>query len=135
MIDDVPPRVVEQRCRSRIMECLGYLQDGDSIMRTYGTSLYINYFFDWMPIDDHVPLVNSAMTVEEIRAVEEVRALMVQAVQGFPQSDDDFISSGWIERISGPAAAALRLMSERGVFSEEVEEDTPSQQGRFDVTF
>lgn len=125
---DASPRLVDQRLRNRIIEQLQGLRRGDAEVREFGGNNYINGFFDGMPLEDDAPLKNSAMTAEEIAAVEDVRALMIQATLNTAQSlaDEDFIAGGWPARIAPPAADALNLLMTRGRFSEDFEEIEPA---------
>ena len=128
VMDDVSPRLVDQRIRNRIIEQLECLANGDAYVRDYGPNGYLNAFFDWMPIEDRESFENAAMTSEEVASVEGVRALMMQASNLTPHvlEEAEFISSGWPKRIAEPASDAVKLLTGRGRFSESVEENEPT---------
>jgi hypothetical protein len=129
-VDDRPSeRLVDQRVRNRVMEVLEPLAEGDEGVRSRGNAEYVNGFFDF--IDDKAPgdwRTMSTLVPAEVAALDEIQRLLLDAVAATGQicSDDDFIASGWPERIRPVAAEALNLMRRRGRFSEDHEEETPS---------
>jgi hypothetical protein len=125
-------RLVEQRLRSRAMEALETLSDGDDGVRTAGVAENVNEFFD--VIDDEAPWhwqEWTCFTPGEVEALDQVQQLLNAACAATPQvcSEKVFIGSGWPARIQPPAAEALELMRARGRFREDVEEDQPSLPG------
>lgn len=67
------------------------------------------------------------MTPPEVDAVSKVLSVVNAAVADIGDvGDDAVIASGWLERISPVAKAALDLMLTRGCFDEEFEELEPS---------
>jgi hypothetical protein len=127
--DQPSERLVEQRLRNRAIEALEALAAGDDGVRAMGTSEYLNLFFD--TIDDEIPWQWrewSTFTPDEVAALDRVHRTLLDAIAATPQirSIDEFIASGWPARIAPVAATALGLMQTRGRFSEEREEDSPS---------
>ena len=124
-------RIVEQRMRSRAMEALEALSEGDGGVRSVGVGEYVEQFFD--VINDDVPWhwrTWSCFTSEEVERLDEVHNLLVAACDATPHittDDDAFIASGWPSRIQPAALAALSVMQARGRFREDAEEETPSQ--------
>jgi hypothetical protein len=123
-MEDVSPRLVDQRIRNRIIWQMADLARGDAYVRHWGPSNYFNDFFDWMPLDDETPIHSLAMTSVELAAVEHVRTLMQQACKATPKflTIDSFILSGWPTQIAGPASEALKTLMERGELSDNIEE-------------
>lgn len=129
-MDDSPSdRVIEQRLRNRAIEALEVLAQGDDGVRAVGNSDYINYFFDTID-DDVLPgwRDSSALTPDEVLELDRVQRVLLDACSATPQvePDDDFIASGWPERIKPIATDALAVMLQRGRFREDREEDAPS---------
>ncbi len=130
--DQPSERLVLQRMRNRVMEALDLLADGDEGVRSAGNAEYVNHFFDF--IDDDVPLQWrewSTLTADEVAALDKVLRALLDACAETPAvcTDDEFIASGWPERVKQIAGAALALMRARGRFHEEYEEDSPSITG------
>jgi hypothetical protein len=101
------------------MEVLEPLAEGDEGVRSRGNVDYVNGFFDF--IDDETPWdwrTNSTLVPAEVAALDEIQRLLLDAVAATGKicSDDDFIASGWPERIRPVAAEALSLMRRRGRF-------------------
>jgi hypothetical protein len=127
--DQPSERLVQQRLRNRAMEALEALADGADGVRSVGNAEYVNEFFD--TIDDRVPWrwrEWSTFTPDEVTALDMVHRLLLSACVATPKvcSDDEFIASGWPERIKPAASAALTLMRARGRFSEDRDEESPS---------
>ena len=111
------------------MEALDPLSKGAVGVREVGVAEYIEQFFD--AISDDAPWhwrTWSCFTPAEVAGLDEVHRLLVAACDDTrgSQAQDAFIASGWPDRIQPAAGAALSLMTQRGRFSEEVEEDEPS---------
>ena len=129
-MDDRPTeRIIEQRLRNRAIEALDLLARGNEGVRAVGNAEYVNSFFD--TIDDDVPWHWrdwSTFTPTEVNQLDRVQRLLLEACDATPRScsDEEFIESGWPERVKPVAASALKLMRERGLFSEDREEDSPS---------
>jgi hypothetical protein len=126
-----PPssRVVDQRVRNRVIDAVEVLAGGPDGVRSASTAEYINMFFD--VVDDDMPgdwRDLSTYTKAEVIELERVLGLMLDAVAATPEicTDDEFIASGWPERIQPFAARALATMLRRGRFREDVEEDAAS---------
>ncbi|MGH3266962.1 MAG: hypothetical protein ACRDNS_33840 [Trebonia sp.] len=70
----------------------------------------------------------STYTKAEVTELERVLGVMLDAVAATPTfyTDDEFIASGWPQRIQPIAARALATMLGRGRFREDVEEDAAS---------
>ncbi|RKQ88227.1 hypothetical protein C8N24_6269 [Solirubrobacter pauli] len=132
-MDDRPSeRVIEQRLRNRAIESLDLLAEGNDGVRSVGHAEYVNVFFD--TIDDEAPWQWrdwSTFTPVEVHELDRVQRLLLEACAATPRicSDEEFIESGWPERIKPVAAGALKLMRERGLFREDREEDSPSGPG------
>jgi hypothetical protein len=123
-------RLVEQRMRNRAMEALVALSGGDSGVRSVGVGEYVNQFFD--VIDDDIPWLWrdwSCFTPDEVEGLDAVHGLLKAACAATPRidTDDDFIASGWPDRIRPAARRALDVMQARGRFREDVEEESPSE--------
>jgi len=126
-----PPssRLVDQRVRNRVIDAVDVLAGGPDGVRAASTPEYINMFFD--VVDDDMPgdwRDLSTYTTAEVTELEQVLSLMLQAVAAIHKicRDDEFIASGWPERIQPVAARALDTMLRRGRFREDIEEDEPS---------
>jgi hypothetical protein len=97
------------------------------------TDVYEHFesFFDAFPFEGE-PYPNEALTEKERAAVTSVHALVKQAYDWLPHIKrhhatwDEYIASGWPQRIEPVAEGALKLMLNRGRFSEEHEEEAPS---------
>jgi hypothetical protein len=132
-VDDRPSeRIIEQRLRNRAMEALELLAKGDDGVRAMGNADYVNGFFD--TVDDDSPWDWrdwSTFTPPEVEELDRMQGVLREACAATPKvcSDDDFISSGWPGRIKPVAASALELMRRRGLFREDLEEDSPSRRG------
>lgn len=122
-------RLMDQRVRNRIMECLLGFAEGDDDVRQSGAAEYFESFYDWVPHrDDGGMRANSALTPDERCVVTEVSAMLDDACDATPRdvTVDQLIASGWPERIRPVAQRALDLMLRRGRFDEEREEQEPS---------
>lgn len=127
--DEPSDRLIHQRCRNRIMEALHTLADGDAGVREAGSNFFED-FYDWIPHRDHGEMAhNSAVTPEERALLHRVSAILDDACDAKPRDmePEDFVATGWPKRIQAVATEALALMRARGRFSEDVEEETPSQ--------
>lgn len=125
-------RLVQQRLRNRAIDALEVLAGGDEGVRAAGTGEYVNQFFD--TIDDDSPWhwrEWSTFTAAEVTALDSVQRVLLEACAATPQicPDDEFVASGWPERIKPVANAALDLMRRRGRFREDREEASPSLTG------
>lgn len=123
-------RLIGQRMRHRVMEALEPLAEGEEGARSVGVVEYVEMFLDF--INDDIPWrwrEWSIFTSAEVAALEQVHDLLVRACDDTPGIDEveAFILSGWPRRLQPPASKALGLMTARGRFSEDVEEDEPSQ--------
>ena len=122
-------RLVAQRVRNRIMEEIWGLSRGDKGVCEAGPTEWFETFFDWFPYKGE-PDWFPAMTPEETKAVLEVCCIMQQAISDTDISKfpvvDEIIQTGWPQRVAPVAKQALDLMVRRGRFSEEKEEDEPS---------
>jgi hypothetical protein len=120
-----------QHLRNRTIDALETLADGDAGVRQVGPEEYVLGFFD--TIDDRSPWnwrEWSCFTAEEVVALDEVHNLLVAACDAMPVIDgDEFIETGWPARIQPLAARALGLMRDRGRFSDDHEEEEPSDHG------
>jgi len=127
---EVSQRLIDQRCRNRIMECLLSFADADNAdLRRWGASEYFEGFYDWVPHRDHGGMLpNSALTPNERRLVAEVSSMVDDACDATPVdiTADELIASGWPERIRPIARRVLDVMLQRGRFDEEREEQEPS---------
>jgi hypothetical protein len=127
-MDEAPSdRLVEQRLRNRMMEALLSLVEWERDLRDWGGCEYFESFFDFFPYDRGLQ-ANSSMTAEEQAACSDVHALMVAACNATPRmvTAEQLIAAGWPQRIAPVAHRALKMMVERGRFSEEREEMMPS---------
>jgi len=121
-------RIIEQRLRNRAIEALGVLAEGDVGVRAVGTGDYVNGFFDVIDDDVSSEWRNwSTLTPAEVSELDRVQQLLLDPCARTPQvcSDDEFIASGWPERVKPVAAGAVALMRQRGLFHEDREEESP----------
>jgi hypothetical protein len=124
------PRLVEQRIRNRAIESIEVLSEGDEGVRSVGVGEYVNQFFDI--IDDDISWgwrEWSTFTPEEVDLLDKVHGLLKEACRQTPQvlTDDDFIASCWPTLIQPTARRALNLMTTRGRFREDIEEEQPTE--------
>jgi hypothetical protein len=129
-VEDRPSeRVIEQRLHNRVLESLEILARGDDGVRELGNADYVNQFFDW--IDDEAPWdwrAYSTWTPSEVAELDEVQQQLRRACDETPRicTDEEFISSGWPERVAPVAVRALAVLRQRRWFREDAEEDSPS---------
>jgi hypothetical protein len=129
MEDNPSHRIIDQRIRNRIMEALLTLAEGDEGVRQLWPTEYFESYYDWIPHRDHGGIrPNSTITADERALLFEVSSILDDACDATPgkMTADELIATGWTKRIQPVALKALILMRERGRFSEEQEEDTPS---------
>ena len=130
MEDQPSDRLVGQRIRNRIMEAVESLANGDDGVCSEWPSDYFENFYDWIPHrdDGEMPLI-SAISTDERTLLLKVSRVLDDACDATPKnmSADELIATGWPKRIQPVAQKALDLMRDRGRFSEEQEEDTPSE--------
>jgi hypothetical protein len=122
-------RIINQRIGNRIMDVLLTLAKGDEGARQVWPAEYFESFYDWIPHRDHGGIrPNSAITADERALLLEVSSILDDACDVTPgnMTADELIATGWPKRIQPVALKALILMRERGRFSEEQEEDTPT---------
>lgn len=110
------------------MEALEPLSKGAEGVHEAGVVEYVEQFFD--AINDDLPWhwrTWSCFTPDEVTGLADVYRLLVDACRATRGIDapEAFVASGWPDRIQPAATAALALMSRRGRFSEDVEEDEP----------
>ena len=129
-MDEKPSdRIIHQRIRNRIMEVVVTLAEGDDGVRRVWPTEYFESFYDLIPHrDDGEMRPNSAITADERALLLEVSSILDDACDATPHNmtAHELIATGWPKRIQPVARKALILMRERGRFSEEQEEDTPS---------
>lgn len=113
-----------------MLECFEYLADGDQAVRTLGFKEYFELFFDQFPYDGAWSL--ATLDDAEIRVTRKVLDIMRAALEATPSSmaEDDFIQSGWPERIQPLAIRAVETFLKRGRSNEEAEEIEPSPSKR-----
>lgn len=89
-------------------------------------------FFDFFPYDGE-PYPNDALTKDERAALTDVHALVKLAYDWLPHLKrhhatwDEYIATGWPQRIEPVADETLKLMLKRGRFAEDREEEVPSR--------
>lgn len=105
------------------MEALETLALGDEGVRAVWPTEYFEGFYDFIPYGGK-PHPNSCISPEEKVAFSHVRMIVDEASDATPpiMTADEFIVTGWPERIRPIAQEALSLMEARGRFSEELEE-------------
>jgi hypothetical protein len=115
-------RGADIRWRRLILDCFDYLADGDVIVRRFGFGDYFEFFFDRFPYEGDYRLPVS-MTADEVETTHKVVSIMREALEDTPgrMSEDDFIATGWPERIRPIAAEAMRIFSQRGRLDEDVD--------------
>lgn len=129
MEDKPSDRVIDQRIRNRIMEAVLTLADGDAGARQAEHVQYFECFYDWIPHrDDGEMHVNGAITADERAALLDLSRILDDACDATQRNmtADELIATGWPKRIQPVARKALDLMRQRGRFSEDHEESTPS---------
>ena len=126
-MEDVSDRLFDQRARNSIIFEPLELVEWRRSLKKYGPDEYHESFFTWFP-ESGEPYPNVAITIEERLALQEVQALMIEASRTdyFDLSSEEFIATGWPERIAPVAASALRVMLARGLFSSDREEPAPT---------
>ncbi|MDD7973908.1 hypothetical protein [Roseinatronobacter alkalisoli] len=127
----VSPRLIDQRLRNRIMEVLEVVAAGTAGVHSVGASEFFELFYDLLPYGERGKnRSNTAISNAEWAAIGTVRSLMDDACDSTSACirEADLNLSGWPDRIQPAAEAALKLMWERGRFSEDVEEAVPTQQ-------
>jgi len=108
------------------------LADGDDGVRREWPAEYFESFYDWTPHrGDGEMRPNSAITADERASLLEVSWILDDACDATlgklgNMTADELIVTGWPRRIQPVAQKALALMSQRGRFSEDLEEDAPS---------
>ena len=122
-------RLVHQRIRNRIMEVVETLADGDDGVLREWPHEYFESFYDWIPHRAHgeMPSISTVSADERVLLID-VSRILDDACDATPKNmtADELIATGWPKRIQPMAQKALYLMRDRGRFSEEQEEDTPS---------
>jgi hypothetical protein len=128
LTEEVSRQVVAQRIRNRLLEIAIGMAAGEQYVREVGAIEWFELFFDWMPRTVEQPFYNSSMTDRECEAVSALRAIVLEACAETPQmvTDDQLISSGWLQRVQPVANRLVTLMKSRGISSEDVEENEPS---------
>jgi hypothetical protein len=53
MDNEISDRLLDQRCRNRIIEVIETLAAGDEGVRGVGAKEYFEQFYDWLPHRDH----------------------------------------------------------------------------------
>ena len=130
MEEQLSDRLVDQRIRNRIMEAVETLADGDEGVRRESPGEYFESFYDWIPHRDNGGMhPNSAISPDEEALLLEISGILDDACDATPcnMTADELIATGWPNRIQPFARKALDLMRVRGRFSEENEEDAPSE--------
>ncbi len=127
MAEGISRRLLDQRLRNRIMEALLGLVEWQDDLRAVGFAEHFESFFDFFPYEDE-PETNGAITSEERIAIAAAHGLMVGAMNDTPRdmTIEQYVATGWPQRIAPVAEKALRLMLARGRFSEQQEEAEPS---------
>ena len=110
-----------------MMEVLLSLVEWREKLQRAGLAEYFESFFDFFPYEGELA-PNGAMTQEENVAVGHVHRLMIDAMDATPyeMTEADYTATGWPQRIEPVAEQALKLLLQRGRFSEEQEEAEPS---------
>lgn len=113
--------------RNGALDVLHMLVDWRETLKTISASGCTNFFFDFVPDEaDGTWKPTSCYAAEESAAMQEVFRLMTLSAEAPWSTDEEFITSGWPERIAPAAYEALDLMRARGWFSDDKEEDIPS---------
>lgn len=104
----ISPKLIDERLRSRFIDVIELLADGDDTVNLFGFGGYFNWFFDYFPEDgDFVPL--SSMSINETAAANELLKEMLSAAEATPQhmTEAEFIATGWPTRIQLIARRAI----------------------------
>lgn len=127
--DDVSARVVDQRCRNRLIEIVETFAEGPNgpVMRAIGPGDPIQDFFMYVS-DDCIPQSNSALSAEETLEAIALCEVISKALDASsrPLDDTEFIEAGWADEIMPIAQRVLEVFLRRGRFDEEKEEAEPS---------
>lgn len=128
-MEEISDRLLDQRLRNRAMEEIWGLVEWQESLQSGGFTEYFESFFDFFPYEGETEQ-NGAMTPDERAAIAEVHMLMIEAMNATPSdmTAEQFIATGWPNRVEPAAERALRLMLKRGRFSEEYEEPAPSSE-------
>jgi hypothetical protein len=111
------------------MEAVHTIADGEEGVRRELPDEYFESFYTWIPHHDDGELEpNSTITPEERTGLLELSAILDEACDATPKimSADEFIDTGWPDRVEPVAQKVLRLMLARGRFSEDREEGEAS---------
>jgi hypothetical protein len=110
-----------------MMEALYDLVEWEKSLRIAGFVEYFEMTFDVFLWKD-APRPNGAMTNAEHEAVRKVLRLLIEASDATPTmtSEEQFVTTGWPQRIKPVAEQAHKLMLQRNRFSEDKEEAEPS---------
>ena len=120
-MDDRPSeRIIDQRVRIRAIEAVEVLAEGDDGVRKVGNVDHVSHFFDVID-DEGSPAWRDLSTYDpaEVTELEKVQSLLLDACAATPEicTSDEFIASGWPERIKPVAANTLALTLSRGRLS------------------
>lgn len=126
MSTPISGRLLDQRLRNRMIECLQMLVDWTETIAAIGAAGYFNSFFDIYPDKPPLP-INVSLSSEERDALTEVLELMDRAASCTSQNltDEELIASAWPMRIGEQAYSALSIMMIRGKLSDDVEAPNP----------
>jgi len=122
-------RLIDQRIRNRVLEAVETLADGDEGVRRVWPAEYFESFYDYVPRRAGGMRPNSAVSPDEKALLLEVSNILDDACDATSgtMTADELIATGWPRRIQLVAGKALTLMRARGRFSEENEEEAPSE--------
>jgi hypothetical protein len=127
MRDNPSKRVVDQRVRNNIIDWLEFFCRRADAVDQIGIVEYFECFFDNFAYHDEpgdTLKINTAISPDEAPLIAEVYRVVREASLQTSErmSHEDFVRSGWPDRIAEFSERALIVLNERGRLSNEAEE-------------
>ena len=120
MSEFVSQRLIDQRCRNRIIEAVEMLAQCKGGELRDGEVNYIDFFFDWMDPDGQ-PHPNSAMSQSELKAVRDLACFLSEICTAAGRAGQRvFIAEEVL--VASKARDVFNLMSIIGRLSDDVEQ-------------
>lgn len=127
MRDKPSKRVVDQRIRNNIIDSLEFFCRRADAVHQIGIVEYFESFFDDFAYRDEPSdtlKINTAISPDEAPLIAEVYRVVREASSQTSDrmSHDDFVRTGWPDRIADVSERALIVLNKRGKLSDEAEE-------------